>query len=516
MKRVWKLSQSHKADSLLHLTSSKPKTLISPLPNLPSPTRRFLKHIPPSPPTTINNSPNDYPTLIKLFTEKKPDFSSLLLNNGYLVSRAKELSEELISIESDSEKIREILDDKAVNLISEYPDGSFFVELLQNLKPFPQLALQVFEWRRRNGSIGVAMVAEEYSKGITISGRLKNVENAIMLFSEASLKGLKTTSTYNALMGAYMYNNDGHKAQTMFRALKREITCTPTIVTYNILLTIFGRKVLVDHMEETYREIVASDLKPNLNTFNHMIAGYVTAWMWDDVERIYRIMEDGPIRPDLTTHLLMLRGYAHQGNLKKMEKTYDLVKTHVNEEDKPLIRTMICAYCKSSDKDRVKKVEALLKLIPECDYRPWLNVILIRFYAQADMVDEMESLITQAIEHKTCVTTVGIMRSIIASYFRCNAVERFNGFLKLAESSGWRICRSLYHCKMVMYSSANRLEEMETVVKEMGKYNMDPTRKTFMIMYRAYSDWGESYRRQKLLGTMCKHGFGIPLDAFTS
>lgn len=433
----------------------------------------------------------------------------------------QELSEELISSQSDSVKVTQILEKEASFLTKRrYPHVLPLVELLLKLKLWPHLALQIFKWRREkadaDADAGIPMVAEEYAKGITIAGRVKDVDLAVMLFSEASKKGFKTSSIYNALMGAYMYNDKPELSQSVFRDLKSEISCGPTIVTYNILLTVFGRLTLVEHMEEIIREIDASGLPPNANTYNHIIAGYITDWRWEKMERAFQIMESGHVKPDLNTHLLMLRGYANSGNLRKMENTYELVKLHVNEKQLPLIRAMICAYCKSSEKGRVPKVETLLKLVPENEYRPWLNVLLIRLYAEEDLMDGMENFIRQAFEHNTSVITVGVMRSIITTYFRCNALARFTSFLKQAEFSGWRICRSLYHCKMVMFSAANRLEEMENVLEEMSRFNLEPTKKTFLIMYKAYSKWGQYYRRDKLLGTMCKYGFEIPLDALSS
>ncbi|XP_031502308.1 pentatricopeptide repeat-containing protein At2g30780 [Nymphaea colorata] len=439
--------------------------------------------------------------------------------NSGTVDMISELVVELVAAAVGSEpeaaagRVKEILEAELQIFVAS--DRDFSVRLLNRLERWPELALRVFNWKRQRIDDGVSIAIEEYSKAMSIAGRLKQLDLAHELFTEACSRGIQTTSTYNGLMTAYMYNGLTKKVLSIFEDLKTHPHCSPNIVTYNILLSVFGRSMLVDHMEMVYGVILESNLTPNVSTYNTLIAGYITAWMWKDMEKIFEQMSAGNVKPDTDTYLLLLRGYAHWGRLDKMEEMYELVKDHVNKRELPLIRAMVCAYCKSSDFNRVRKIEELMKLLPQNEHRAWLDVLLIRVYAQEDLVEGMENSISRAFKQNTVVVTASVMRSIISSYFRCNAVDNLSSFVKQAESAGWKLCRSIYHCLMVMYGAQCRLAEMENVLDEMKTYNFSPTKKTFLILYKVYAKYGKRNEMERLLTIMCKAGFGIPLDALS-
>lgn len=232
--------------------------------------------------------------------------------------------------------------------------------------------------------------------------------------------------------------------------------------------------------------------------------------MWDKMEAVFQEMVSGHVAPDATTHLLMLRGYAHAGMIYKMEQAYERACKLDRKVDIVHIRAMLCAYCKFYHVGRIQKIEDLLKQLGPDDYRPWLNVLLIKVYAQEGLVEGMEQRISEALEHNTIVTSMKVMRSIICSYFKYDAVDKLEHFVQRAEEAGWKLCRSLYHCKMVMYGKHHRLQEMHGVLDEMECFKFHRTKKTFWIMYKAYVSCERRTEANTILGMMWKHGFGFP------
>ncbi|XP_074312197.1 pentatricopeptide repeat-containing protein At2g30780 [Silene latifolia] len=420
------------------------------------------------------------------------------------------LKNELLKHHDDPRKVHKLLRDLGLPLFSSYIDGSAFIELLKQIYKFPVLAVEVFNWRRKHADFTFPISPEEYAKGIRVAGQAKNMDFAIELFTEAINNGCKTSVTYNALMASLMINGFADKCQVIFQEFKKDQSCSPNIVTYNILISVFGRLMLINHMESTLQEIYNSRLIPNVYTFNNLITGYVTAWMWDRMENTYLIMKQQDVEPDIGTYKLMVRGYAHAGNLKKMEEMYELLKQHSGEDNIQLIKAMICAYCKSSCVKKIEKINSLLKLIPEEEYGSWLIVSLIRVYARENLLDKMEEIINVAFEKKVAVTSIDVMRKIISVYYHHNNVEKLSSFVKRAESAEWILCRSLYHCKMVMYSSERRLEEMESVLVEMEKFGINSrTKKSLVILCVAYSRWGPKCKLEQLVALMLKLGYDI-------
>ncbi|KAL5203499.1 hypothetical protein ABZP36_014451 [Zizania latifolia] len=479
--------------------------LFAPIHNAPVPVRPDgipSTSFPPSPPSPPPDPTAPWPSS---WSPSAPPLQ--LYAASHLHAAVSSLAAAILALRGpDPDPLPALLEHSFPNLLSVSPLAS--LELLSLLRPKPQLGLAVFSFRR---TLSPPVTLPEFVLAISLAGRARDPDSASAIFADASRAYCPDQALYNALMSAYMHSGLVDRCLEAFKALQRDPRCgPPNADSYNILIAMFGRSLLVDHMEAMLRSLDASRHHRTIGTYNAIIAGYLTAWMWEKMESVFNEMVSGHVAPDNTTHLLMLRGYAHAGMIYKMELAYERAREHVGEINMVHIRAMLCAYCKFQHVGRIQKIEELLQKLGPNDYRPWLAVLLIRVYAQEGLVEGMEQWIAVALQHNTIVTSAQVMRCIISSYFECAAIDKLAHFVWLAQEAGWKLCRSLYHCKMVMYGKHHRLSEMHGVLDEMEFFRFDRTKKTFWIMYKAYMSCERRAEANTILGMMWKHGFKLP------
>uniref|UniRef100_A0A7N0SYI1 Uncharacterized protein n=1 Tax=Kalanchoe fedtschenkoi TaxID=63787 RepID=A0A7N0SYI1_KALFE len=107
--------------------------------------------------------------VISLFNDKDSDLNSVDAEKRKIMIRKVEaLRNEVVKCGDSYADVARVLEDKGVELLSGYPDGSAGIELLNQLSSQPVLALEVFRWRKANGA-AIRMTPEECAKAIKIA-----------------------------------------------------------------------------------------------------------------------------------------------------------------------------------------------------------------------------------------------------------------------------------------------------------------------------------------------------------
>lgn len=140
MKRVRKLSDAAQAEFQClhrHTHSSKPETLspLSVFTLTKSTDYRFSRYF------SSPSRPNPSQSRIRLLFDKLayPDASA----REDLTKNVSSLTVELLQYVGDLDRVYEILDEKGLPLSQNNSDGSAFVELIKQLRSWPELALEV-------------------------------------------------------------------------------------------------------------------------------------------------------------------------------------------------------------------------------------------------------------------------------------------------------------------------------------------------------------------------------------
>eukprot|EP01018_Ginkgo_biloba_P002483 Gb_04061 [translate_table: standard] len=387
-------------------------------------------------------------------------------------------------------------------------DYKLLMQLQEALEAKPSLALQVLNWRRRQKP-KAHMRQRDYTYGISLAGKVNNLQMAAEMFEEAMAAGFhRKAEIFNAMASSYEKNGLLEKAWAVYEDMKNTWDCKPTPVTFNILLAV-AKQLGPQKTQLLEKALMDSGLCLTVQNFDGLLDSYGDAKMWDKVEETMQKMKTSALEPQLSTYIVLAKTYAQADCLEKLEEVRQDMKKHMLSFDRLTRTAMVHAYSRSNIADKSACIRDILEESSS-------DIEKIVSYAQVNYVEDMEAFLEKAFNNKTRFKNAIVLEEVAALYFRLEALDKLETLLERARKAKWEFSRRVYHCLLSMYGKAKRFDDMEKTFKLMQSSGcagcLPPGRKAFLIMYKAYREVAKEDELQSILQRMRIAGYNLPLE----
>ncbi|MCD7462579.1 hypothetical protein HAX54_048830 [Datura stramonium] len=96
--------------------------------------------------------------------------------------------------------------------------------------------------------------------------------------------------------------------------------CSPSIVTYNILLRAFAQAKNVEQVDALLKDLDESIVTPDIFTFNGLMDAYGKNGMIKEMEHVLSRMKSYQLKPDIITFNILIDSYGKKQEFQKMEQ----------------------------------------------------------------------------------------------------------------------------------------------------------------------------------------------------
>ncbi|KAM3359729.1 pentatricopeptide repeat-containing protein PPR5, chloroplastic isoform X2 [Capsicum galapagoense] len=340
-----------------------------------------------------------------------------------------------------------------------------------------------------------------YSKLISVMGKKGQIRMAMWLFSEMRNSGCRPdTSVYNAVISAHLHSRDKSKALTKamgyFEKMKGMERCSPSIVTYNILLRAFAQAKNVEQVDSLLKDLDESVVTPDIFAFNGLIDAYGKNGMIKEMEHVLSRMKSNQLKPDIITFNILIDSYGKKQEFQKMEQVF---KSLLQSKEKPTIPTfnsMITNYGKARLRE---KAELVLEKMVDLGCRPSYITYecLIMMYGHCDSVSKARELFDRAMEYEKekKVSTLNLM--LEAYCMNGLPIEAHVLFESIHSSKAFPIHYSTYKLLYKAYTKADTKDLVQKLLSCMDKDGIIPNKKFFLDALGAF---GSTPTNQKAVG----------------
>eukprot|EP01126_Amoeba_proteus_P051040 TRINITY_DN6073_c0_g1_i8.p1 TRINITY_DN6073_c0_g1~~TRINITY_DN6073_c0_g1_i8.p1 ORF type:complete len:318 (-),score=66.78 TRINITY_DN6073_c0_g1_i8:530-1483(-) len=125
----------------------------------------------------------------------------------------------------------------------------------------------------------------------------------------------------NQFMKVYTSNGDEIRANQLLSEMQNGgEELSPDVLTYNFLMTMYGKKHQVHRVMEFYQHAIQLS-KDDIQTYNNILKCYLSNSMWDEADKLYKeIKSRKTSSPNIVTYHLMINLYGELAVTQLSEK----------------------------------------------------------------------------------------------------------------------------------------------------------------------------------------------------
>ncbi|CAN6554812.1 unnamed protein product [Malus baccata var. baccata] len=428
---------------------------------------------------------------------------------------SSELREKLVGlVELHRDEFGSCLDSLALDLLGIVKGLSFH-------KKF-DLAISVFEWFKKREDCDLVLNGSVVAVIISILWKVGRVSNATSLFQNLHNEGFSLdVYAYTSLVTACASNGRYREAVSVFKKMEEE-GCRPTLITYNVILNVYGKmgmpwhkiRALVEGMKssgialdsytyntlitccrcgslyleaaEVFQEMKTAGFVPEKVTYNALLDVYGKSRRTKEAMEVLKDMESNGFSPSIVSYNSLILAYARDGLL---EEATALKTQMVDKGIKPDVftyTTLLSGYEKAGKDDLAMRIFEEIKSLFGCKPNICTFNALIKMHGNrgnfAEMMkvfEEIKILHTAGAVLSTklwlCIREAGVTPDL-SSY---NAV-----LAALARGGLWQQSEKMFaemlngHCKPneLTYSYANgkEIERIHILAEEIYSGVIEP------------------------------------------
>ncbi|OEL38229.1 hypothetical protein BAE44_0000749 [Dichanthelium oligosanthes] len=308
---------------------------------------------------------------------------------------------------------------------------------------------------------------EPYSMIIRFCAQTRNVALAMRFFECVEAQGIHlNTGIFNALINTFLSVGDLLSATTLYEAMEGIDGCKPDSTTYDAFISAFSLLGSSHAMMSWYVAAKNAGFTPSVQAFESLITGFVRLNMLDDAKTVFEEMISLGIKPNSTileANLEMLSRKEEANRIKDFLKRVSDGNWELNEATVGMLMR-ICL-----DRGEIDEMEQLLAFVQKGTHlssETQLHHGIIRFYAKADRLEDMEDAICRMLDNGVIFMCPEDVEVIICSYFRHKEFDRLDLFLNRIRSF-FKLNRSTYDILVAGYRKFDLHERLDSTINDM-------------------------------------------------